>query len=400
MEPLSRARISQLLAIALVAFNLRPALASVGPLVPEIRAATGLSNTALGFLTSLPLLAFAALSLGAPWVGRRMGIERTLTGALLLVVAGTGARGAPSVTLLYGGTLLLGIGIALANVLLPALAKRDFAHHSGPITSLYSSAMGLGAGVAAGVSVPLAGWFGWETALAIWAVPAGFALLVWLPRIRDQSRIGRIRGGGLRSMLKSPLAWAVALFMGLQSLSFYVVLTWLPDLLGAAGVGEAEAGWLLALSQATGVLGTLLVPLWAGRREDQRRIVWVLALLEVVSLGALLVPDVIPPVLPVALLGFVLGGTFGLALTLLLVRAADVESSSDLSGMAQSIGYLLAAVAPPLFGLLRDLSGGWTVPVVALGGVVAGKVAAGLPAARARQVGGAPQEGSDESVRS
>jgi CP family cyanate transporter-like MFS transporter len=188
--------------------------------------------------------------------------------------------------------------------------------------------------------------------------------------------------GGVRHLLNSPLAWWIALFMGLQSLSFYVVLAWLPDLLVAFGSSESEAGWLLALSQATGLGGTLLVPLWADRHTDQRRIVWALASLEAASLGGLLVPGVVPPALSVGLLGFVLGGTFGLALTFLLVRAARPEAASDLSGMAQSVGYLLAAVAPPLIGLVRDVSGGWTLPVWTLLAVVVGKATAGLRSAR------------------
>lgn len=186
----------------------------------------------------------------------------------------------------------------------------------------------------------------------------------------------------MRRMLSSPLAWWIALFMGLQSLSFYVVLAWLPDLLTALGSSEAEAGWLLALSQATGLGGTLLVPLWADRLTDQRRIVRVLATLEILSLVGLLVPQMVPPALSVGLLGFVLGGTFGLALTFLLVRAADSDAASDLSGMAQSVGYLLAALAPPAIGLLRDVSGGWNLPVWTLIAVVVAKAATGLRSAR------------------
>lgn len=369
-------------AIVVVAFNLRPALASVGPLIPEMRAGTGLSNAALGVLTSLPLLAFAVFSALSPALGRRLGVERAVAGALVLIVIGTGIRGLPSVEVLFGGTLLLGIGIAVGNVLLPALAKRDFADRSGWITSLYSSSMGLGAAVAAGVSVPLAQWTGWRAALALWAVPGVVAFLWWLPRVRESSPVSGGRTGGIRRALSSPLAWWIALFMGLQSLSFYVVLAWLPDLLTALGSSEAEAGWLLALSQATGLGGTLLIPLWADRLTDQRRIVWLLATLEILSLVGLLVPQVVPPALSVGLLGFVLGGTFGLALTFLLVRAADPDSASDLSGMAQSVGYLIAALAPPLIGLLRDVSGGWALPVWTLIAVVMGKAATGLRSAR------------------
>lgn len=369
-----------------VAFNLRPALASLGPLVPAIRADTGLPNAALGVLTGLPLLAFGALSVWSPALGRRLGVERAVGAALALIVAGTALRGLPVVAFLFGGTALLGVGIAVGNVLLPALAKRDFAERSGWITSLYSTSMGLGAAVAAGVSVPLADAVGWRAALALWTVPALVALFWWLPRVRETSGVAGRGSRGVRRLLSSPLAWSVALFMGLQSLSFYVVLAWLPDILVGFGLNEARAGWLLALSQATGLGGTLLIPVWADRLEDQRRIVWILAGLEVIGLGGLLAAEMVPPVVSVGLLGFVLGGTFGLALTFLLVRAADAESASDLSGMAQSVGYLLAALAPPAIGLLRDLTGGWTLPLWTLVAVVAGKAATGLRAGRPGQL--------------
>lgn len=374
------------LGIVLVALNLRPALASVGPVVPELRADTGLSNTAVGLLTTLPLLAFGCLSILAALVGRRVGVERALAGALVLVAAGTALRGAAPVVALYVGTGLLGIGVALGNVLLPALAKREFPRHSGPITSLYSSMMGLGATAAAGLSVPLAGLLGWRGALAVWTFPALLALLVWAPQLRRESpvRVGRPTTPG--ALRRSPLAWQIAFYMGLQSLSFYVVIAWLPDLLQGRGFDEAAAGWLLALSQATGILGTAVIPLWAGRRADQRAIVWTLGLLELAGLAGLLFMGTAWAWLWVALLGFILGGTFGLALTLLVLRAADAESTAALSGLAQSVGYLVAATGPTLFGLLHDLTAGWTVPLLFLVGILVAKVASGLPAGRPRVV--------------
>lgn len=376
--------------IVLVALNLRPAFASVGPLVPDIRSATGLSNTALGLLTTLPLLAFAGVSLFTATVSRRFGVERAVGFALGLLGLGTALRAAPSVMALYLGTGLLGIGIALGNVLLPTLAKRDFPEHSGPITSLYSSMMGVGATAAAGASVPLAVVFGWRGALGIWVLPAIVALLVWLPQLSRPRPARGVRGGDdvtLRMLGRSALAWQVALYMGLQSLTFYVVIAWLPDLLQGRGLSEAAAGWMLALSQATAVLGTAFVPVWAGRLADQRRIIWTLGALEAVGWGGLLLPGGALVAFWVALLGFVMGGTFGLVLTLLVLRAPDAESAGELSGMAQSVGYLVAATGPTVFGFLHDLTVGWTVPLLFLIAVLVGKVLFGLPAARRGLVG-------------
>ena len=371
--------------IVLVALNLRPALAAVGPLVGEIRATTGLSDAALGMLTTLPLLAFGVASTLTPLATRALGMEGALAAALLLLAAGTAVRATPSVALLYGGTALLGLGIAVGNVLLPALVKRDFAARSGGLTSLYSSVMALGAAVAAGISVPLAGAVGWRGALAAWAIPAAVALGAWSVGMRagTRPRAGEVpRRASVRAIARSALAWRVALYMGLQSLTFYVALAWLPDLLQARGLGAAEAGWLLALSQATGIVGSAIVPLWAARVEDQRSIVWVLAALEAVALAGLLLPDAGLAALWVTVLGVVLGGTFSLSLLLLVLRAADAEIATGLSAMAQSVGYLVAATGPALFGLLHQVTLGWSVPLLFLVAVLVAKVAAGVVAGR------------------
>lgn len=376
----------------LIAVNLRPALASVGPLVEDIRAATGLSHAALGLLTTIPLLGFGALSTFTPLVTRRLGISGALTLALVLLCAGTGLRAVPSVALLYAGTVLLGVGIALGNVLLPALVKRDFAGRSGGMTSLYSSVMGLGATIAAGMSVPIALEIGWRGALGVWAAPATLALVVWLPQLRRDGGRAAATGaarGTLRSLGRSVLAWDIALFMGFQSLTFYVVLAWLPDLLQSRGLDATEAGWQLALSQAAGILGTAAVPLWASRLANQRAIVWTLGALEAISLTGLFFAAAAPALvsLLVSILGFALGGTFGLALLLLVLRSAHTEAATALSGMAQSVGYLIAAAGPAVFGLLYDVTAGWAVPLVFLVLVLIAKVVVGVRAGRPGEVG-------------
>lgn len=369
--------------IALVALNLRPALASVGPLVADMRAATGLSNAALGFVTTLPLLCFGFLSILAVGVGRRIGMERAVGLAVVLIGLGTVLRGAMPIATLYAGTALMGVGVALGNVLLPAIAKRHFPHRSGLITSVYSTMMGLGATAAAGLSVPIASQIGWRGALAVWAIPAVIALVVWFPQMRTAPEANGTPSRVTFAVLgRSWLAWQVALFMGFQSLTFYVLVAWLPDLLQSRGVGDAAAGGLLALSQAMGMVGSALVPVWAGATRDQRAIIWWLALLEAVGLVGLgLFGDTLAW-LWVSLVGFVLGGTFGLALILLVLRAGDAETTGRLSGMAQSVGYLIAASGPPVFGWLHDITDGWRVPLGFLVAVLLAKLVSGLPAGR------------------
>lgn len=376
--------------IVLIAINLRPALAGIGPLVADIRQGTGISNTAFGLLTTLPLLAFGFISALTPVATRRFGIERSLAGALILLIAGTLLRVAPSVALLYIGTALLSVAIAFGNVLLPSLVKRDFPESSGIMTSLYSSTMGIGATLGAGLSVPLAGWltYGWRGSLGAWAIPAAVAFLVWLPQTKDRTLPPKSRGvlESLHHLGRSRLAWSVALFMGLQSLTFYVFLAWLPEILQSRGFSPGPAGWMLALAQGTGIFGTLIVPTWAERLRHQRHVVLVLMLLEFVALLGFLMPGTALLPLWAGLIGFVLGGSFGLALLFIVLRTGDAVVATELSGMAQSIGYLLAAVGPTLFGFLYDVTHTWTVPLLFLMANLALKLYAGLGAGKSRQI--------------
>lgn len=376
--------------IILIAINLRPALASVGPLIEDIRATTGLSNTLLGLLTTLPLIAFGVVSSFTPLFTKKFGIGGTLWGAMIVLTAGIAIRYVPWVSALYFGTLLVGIAIALGNVLLPSLTKRNFNENAGFMTSLYSSFMALGAATAAGVSVPLAHDLdlGWRGALVIWGIPSLIAFFIWMPQVRclTKSSSNRSFRESLKKIGKSRLAWNVALFMGLQSMVFYIILAWLPVILQSRGYDATFAGWMLSLSQATGIIGSLGIPYLAGKQKNQKVIVTVLVLLEVVSLIGILLPKFGPIALWVSLLGIVLGGTFGLSLLFLVLRSEDTEGATELSGMAQSVGYIVAAMGPMLFGGIFDLTGNWDYALMSLFAIAALKLYMGLGAGKAGRV--------------
>lgn len=376
--------------IALIAINLRPALAGIGPLISTIRASTGLSNAMLGLLTTLPLLAFGVLSTLTPLFSRRLGIEGTLALAMGLLTGGILLRVIPGNLALFGGTLLLGIGIAFGNVLLPSLVKRDFPNRTGIMTSVYSSMLGLGATLAAGISVPLAhdlNW-GWRWSLGSWALLSFIALIVWLPQLKNLTlpRYDRSLAQALKDLGSSSIAWQVALFMGLQSLAFYVVLAWLPEILQDRGLTPADAGWMLSLSQAMGIVGTILFPTWAEKVKDQRPLVWLLMIFEAVSLVGFMIPQAFLLWLWSSLIGLALGGSFGLALLFIVLRSPDSQTATELSGMAQSIGYLLAAIGPTLFGALHDMTHAWFLPLLFLLLIVGAKLVFGLGAGRPQEV--------------
>jgi len=376
--------------IIVIALNLRPALASVGPLIEEIRDSTGLSNTLLGLLTTLPLIAFGVVSTLTPLFTKRFGIGGTLLGSMILLTIGIALRSIEWIPALYLGTFLLGIAIALGNVLLPSLTKRNFSENSGFITSMYSSIMSVGAAIAAGLSVPLSDNLnlGWRGSLAVWGIISFIAIFVWMPQVGrlKKSSSSRNFSVAMKKMVKSKLAWKIALFMGLQSMVFYTILAWLPVILQSRGYDAAFAGWMLSLSQATGIIGSLVIPYLAGKQKDQRGIVVFLVLLELVSLTGLLLPQLGMVALWVSILGIALGGTFGLALLFLVLRSHDTESATELSGMAQSIGYLVAATGPMLFGGIFDLTGNWDYALMLLFVFAFLKLYMGLGAGKAEKV--------------
>jgi MFS transporter, CP family, cyanate transporter len=378
------------LGLVLLAANLRPALTGLTPLIGQIRADTGISYGVAGLLTALPLLAMGVLSPIAPLLARRLGMERVLLASMLVLAAGILLRSAGTAAALFLGTAILGAGIAVGNVLLPGLVKREFPERVGLMTSTYSTALAVSAAIAAGASFPVADQVGWRGSLALWALPAFVAAAAWLPqarRVRTANASPAVTQG-VSGPWRSALAWQVTLFMGLQSLGYYVVLTWLPEILQEeAGISAARAGWMLALAQAVGIASIFLAPVLAGRRPSQHGVV--LAAVTLTGAGALglLIAAETATALWVVLLGLGQGACFSLALTFFALRAPDSEHAAALSGMAQSVGYLLAAVGPFLFGLLRDATHAWTVPLALLFAVAVCLLITGLGAARDAHVG-------------
>jgi MFS transporter, CP family, cyanate transporter len=356
--------------IVLVAVNLRASITAVGPIIDDIRRDLGLSSAAAGLLTTLPVLAFGGASPIAGPLSRRIGIERTLAGALVLLLAGILVRITGSTWAAFLGTAMLGAAIACGNVLLPALAKRDLPDRVGPVTSTYVTFMVALAAIASTVSVPLAddAGLGWRGALAVWAIPVVLGLVLWLPRAarsrepaRDADAAPRRRPTPMR---RSPIAWAVTAYMGLQSFAFFVLVAWFPDLLQDAGVSASRAGLLMGVLQASGLTATIAVPVLATRSRSQVRIVVVTTALGIVAMiGLLIAPGDLALVWTLAV-GIAGGATLSMALALFVMRTRDGVDAAALSGMAQSLGYLFAASGPFVGGALHDATGGWDAVVV------------------------------------
>jgi MFS transporter, CP family, cyanate transporter len=365
----------------LISANLRTALTSVGPLVEDIRADLRLTAGEAGFIGTLPLLTFAAVSPQIPRFARRFGTDRMLWIALALLATGIVVRSLPVLPLLWVGTVLLGVAIAVGNVLMPSLIKRDFPNHVSAVTGLYTAVIGIVASIAAGVAVPLAGALpgGWRTSLGCWAGLVLVALAVWTPQLRRRQVAAAPEKA--RTPWRSLLAWQVAAFMALSACGFYTVQAWYSSILQSYGTSETTAGWLLFAYQLVGVVMSIVMPVVLTRVRDQRAVAFASAVLAMIGyLGLLFVPAL--STLWVLVTGVGAGGVFFLALAFFSLRAADPRSSAALSGMGQSIGYLVAAFGPVLFGYLHDATGGWRAPLAVLAGLAAVHAVIGLWAGR------------------
>jgi CP family cyanate transporter-like MFS transporter len=376
--------------MVLVAINLRPAAASVGPLLGRIQTDSGLSATGAGMLATLPVLCFGALAPLAPLVARRLGAQTAIAGALVVLLAGLLTRLVPGIGFLFLGTVLAGAAIATCNVLMPVLARRDFSHRTGAITGLYTSALIGFAALSAGVSVPLTNALGgdWRSGLAFWALPVAVALIAWAPALgRRQPDPRPVAGSavGIRALLNDGLAWNVTLFFALQSAGFYATLSWLPSIFRSHGASESQAGFLLSLSMVVGLLTAIVVPSLATRARDQRVLVVACCVLTAFGWAGILLAPMSAPYLWTVLLGLGQQGAFPLALMLIVLRGGS-RSTAGLSTLAQSVGYLLAASGPVAVGAIHQLSGSWTPCVVLLLGLVVPQVLTGLIAGRDRLV--------------
>ncbi len=377
--------------LVLVSLNLRAIVTIVGPLTSDIRHDLGLSRPAAGLLTTLPLIAWGVVSPLAPRIARRFGSDRTLIVAMVVLAAALAVRLVPSVPLLFLSTLVAGSGVAIANVLLPALIKQHFPARAAFMVAAYSIALGIGAALAAGLAVPSMHWLGsWRAALAVWAVPALLGALAWLPQLRDAPPRG---AGGPHvhvGLWRDRVAWHVTGFLASLALLFYSMAAWLPDIYRAHGMSAAGAGGLLSLALTVGLPLGLVVGVAAQRLHDQRPIALAGMLATIGGwLGVLLAP-MAAPWLWASLLGCGFGAGFPLVLTLMVLRSPDVRHAAELSGMSQSVGYAVAAIGPVAIGALHDLSGGWTAPLVVLAAWTAPTLVLALAASRPRFVGGAP----------
>lgn len=339
--------------MVVVGLNLRPALSSIAPLLTRLQETAGLTPTTAGLLTTLPVLFLGLSAPLAPLLAKTVGSERALSIALALLTAGLFWRGLPFSGALFIGSALAGSAIGLGGTLLPALVKRELPGSADLVTGLYTMALCMGGAIGAGLSVPLTTWLGsWQTSLMSWSLLAAFALLLWHVAAPHPKRanITPLQASSLIKMLNKRLTWQIMLFMGLQSSMAYVVFGWLPSLLIDRGYTEAAAGWTMAISIMCQLFAALAAPWLARLGRDQRPALIVVQLITAAGLWILLIGPLGWKWPGAVLLGIGQGGSFSLALTLLVLRTANSHLAGQLSGLVQGGGYTLASLGPFIVG--------------------------------------------------
>lgn len=404
--------------VVLVAINLRPAAASIGPVLNRIQADTGLSSGWAGALTTLPVLCFGLLAPLSPSLARRLGLHTAIAAAMCTLTVGIVLRLVPGTGFLFVGTAVAGAAIAIGNVLVPVLVRRDFPHRTGTAMALYTTSLIGFAALAAGVTVPVADALGggWRPGLGVWALPAAVAAVAWLPALVRRGDAltgppdappapgapapapgtepaGPEAAHTARMLLRNRLAWEVTLFFALQSGGFYATLAWLPSIFKSHGASDAHAGLLLSLSMIVGLATALTVPGLAARHRDQRLLVVAGCALTAAGLAGILVAPMSASYLWVILLGLGQNATFPLALMMIVTRGGSVATTEGLSTLSQSVGYVLAAFAPVAVGAIHGATHSWTPTLILLIALVIPQLIAGLGAGRDRQLSAPPPPG-------
>ncbi|MDW5470066.1 CynX/NimT family MFS transporter [Staphylococcus equorum] len=364
-----------IIAIVFIASTLRAPLTSVGPVIEEIKQVMEIDNSVAGILTTIPLIIFAIVSPLVSKVTSRLTMSHTIFYSTILLIVALFLRIAGDFNLFIIGTLLLGIAIAFGNVVLPSYVKWYFPMQIGLATGIYSGTMNFTAGLGGGLSFPLSeiSPIGFRLSLSFWIIFGVIALLLWIPKARTGAKLeqatadqSKLETSKKVNIVKSKLAWMVALTMGFQSMVFYTMVAWVPSILIDRGLEPTTAGYLLMLNQFSQVPMTFIFPIVASKLKDQRILVVIITILFLIGFSLFFTQSLVLLIVGIVIAGLAMGACFSLCMTFFSIRANTSEGSISLSGFGQSVGYLIAAIGPFLIGYLYDATGSWNSGVVAL----------------------------------
>ncbi len=398
--------------IVLIACNLRAPFTGVGSLVNIIGGEFGMSASMAGMLTTIPLLAFAAISPITVFTAERIGAGRLFIVSFAVLVCGIIIRSCMGEAGLFIGTVVIGGSIAVGNVLLPAVIKSKFPERIGAMTSLYTVIMQIVSAVSTAVSVPISVFLGWKAALGVWLIPAAITLVfcifnkeLSISKDNGNGTSGRADGGKedveisaaslseknggaraygektkSRSLYKSPMTWWITAYMGIQSMMFYSFIAWLSPMMQTRGYDDVFSGYLLSLYVVMGMAGSAALPVIMKRSCSQSVTGVILGVLYLMGMICMLLSSYAAMLVAgIVLCGFCSGTCISFSMALFGLHTSGGKIASKLSGTAQSIGYLLAAAGPVLLGKVFDISGSWSLPLTILAAaavflIVAGKI--------------------------
>ena len=357
--------------VILIAANLRAAVSGLSPIYDIVSRDVPLGIDARALLGSLPPIGFVIGGLITPRLTRRIGLEWNLVVLVLTIVAGHLLRSvATDWTILALGSAIALVGSGMGNVSLPPVIKKYFPHHIGTMSATYIAFVSLGSVLPPLIGVPLSEAASWRLTMVLWAVFAALALIPWLMHIRDTKQlttnIEPPRTGPPLNLRRSPTAWAIAVAFSVSSITGYGMFAWLPDIAkDAAGMSELEAAVLLSIFAFAGTPMSVVMPLVAARVKNIGWLTAVGGMLISAGFGGMLLAPTAAPYLWVILFGT--GPLlFPLALALINLRTESTAASLQLSSFTQFVAYSVAAVAPPLMGLSRAITGNWDVALGAL----------------------------------
>lgn len=352
--------------IVFIAATLRAPITAVGPVIPEMVAKLRLTSVSIGLFTAIPLICFSLLSTFMPRFSLLAGLERLLVFSLLLLGIGIIIRSSGSVFYLFAGSIFIGIAITIGNVLMPAFIKKRFPNRGGAITGIYLFSMNICSALAVGYSIRIGtvSGLGWKGSIGIWAFPAMITFFIWLPLLRrGEKPTASFQASSISRIWRSRLAWQISIFMGLQSVVFYALAAWLPTILQGWGMDAERAGWMLSYIQLGQVPMMILGPAFAARMKNQTPLIWITFILWMVGISLMIFFKARYIAAATLIAGAAVGLAFALATIFFLLRTRNVAESAALSGMAQSVGYFEAALAPPLFGIIHDLTHSWMLAI-------------------------------------
>ena len=355
------------LMVILLAANMRMTYTGIGTLVPLIRADLGMSATAAGMISTVPILVFAFVCPMSSIIGRRVGIGRMIEAGIILIFAGSVLRAVLGTFGLFAGTIVLSVGVGVMNALMMALIKLRFPEKAGIMTSAYTTTMAVTAAISIGANVPIANHIGWRGCLAMWGMVSLVTSFVWGRQANaheNNGAAGSGQGSPMIKVIKSPKAWALLIFMGTQSMMFYNITAWLPTILISRGMGHEAAAGVATMLQIVSLPTTLISPILA---ERLNRIVLCTVLNSIfVAGGVIFYFSGVNAVmyLSVILMAVGMGSGFSLCSFLFSKHARNPAETAVLSGFSQSGGYILAAVGPAFMGYLFDATGSWNPAMV------------------------------------